>query len=102
MSTFGTAFNEEDDGKRIRTQMQVIRDYMLANSKKYLTLKAIEIETGYPQSSISAQLRHLKKQRFGGYELRKERMSINNKGTYVYNLKQPAKEQLTLQGVFVC
>lgn len=37
----------------------------------WLTLDELAYLTHYPQASISAQLRHLRKPRFGGFEVRK-------------------------------
>jgi transcriptional antiterminator len=72
MPTFGPDYDEKIDGLRIKKQMQAIRDFML-NENKYITLQEIETALGYPQASISAQLRHLRKSRFGGYLVEKRR-----------------------------
>ena len=40
------------------------------------TLPQIEAKTGFPQASISAQLRHARKERFGSHEVR--RQSLGN------------------------
>jgi hypothetical protein len=37
----------------------------------WLTLDELSMLTHYPPASISAQLRHLRKQEFGGYEVEK-------------------------------
>ena len=55
------------------TQRELVRDLMLA-SRKYglwLTLRQLARLTGYGEASISAQLRHLRKPRFGGFVLLK-------------------------------
>ena len=92
----GTTFNEALDGKRVRTQMQVIRDYMLNHD--YVTLFDIERDLHYPTSSISAQLRNLKKIQFGEHILEKRRVSIDNAGTWVYKLR--AREIKILDTLF--
>lgn len=71
MSTFGPAYDEAKDGKRIMTQMEAIKRFMLGCG--WLTLKEIENALGYPQASISANLRHLRKEQFGGYDVQKRR-----------------------------
>ena len=71
MSTFGPAYVEKVDGARISRQHEVIRDYML--KVHWRTLIEIEAIVGYPQASISAQLRHLRKQRFGSFLVEKRR-----------------------------
>lgn len=93
MNTYGATFQESLDGERVRTQMQVIRDFMLSHD--FVTLSEIEHCLKYPSASISAQLRHLKKDKFGGYELEKKRLSINNAGTWLYKLtsREPNKQE---------
>ena len=100
-STFGPAFDGQLDGQRVRTQLQAIADLMEEAYQKYewLTLQEIEERTGYPQASISAQLRHLKKPQFGGHNVLKRRREFGGeeRGTWEY-LVAPAntknKEEL--------
>lgn len=56
-----------------RRQRDVLCDVMLSASQcdTWLTLDEIARLTHYPQASISAQLRHLRKKEFGGYEVAK-------------------------------
>lgn len=56
-----------------RRQRDVLCDVMLGASQcdTWLTLEELAKLTHYPQASISAQLRHLRKQEFGGYEVEK-------------------------------
>src|SRR5213595_1905515 len=58
---------------RVRTQRDVVRDVMLSANEcgAWLTLAELGAMTRYPETSISAQLRHLKKPQFGYYELEK-------------------------------
>jgi hypothetical protein len=51
----------------------VLRDVMLsaAECDTWLTLEELARLTSYPPASISAQLRHLRKSRHGGYRLKK-------------------------------
>ena len=79
MSTFGPAYVEAIDGARIGRQMSDIRNIMVTGAA--YTLAELEDRTGYPQSSISAQLRHLRKDRFGGYDVQKRRRTA---GTWEY------------------
>lgn len=53
--------------------MQVIRDVMLSADEcdTWLTLREIAALTHYGEASISAQLRHLRKTRFGGHRVEK-------------------------------
>jgi hypothetical protein len=58
---------------RIRVQREVIRDVMLSTAQctTWLTLEELAKLTHYPPASISAQLRHLRKRRFGGFAVTK-------------------------------
>jgi len=60
--------------RRVRTQRDVVRDVMLSANEcgAWLTLAELGAMTQYPETSISAQLRHLKKPQFGNYELEKQ------------------------------
>ena len=56
-----------------RRQRDVLCDVMLSASQceTWLTLEELAKLTDYPPASISAQLRHLRKPEFGGYEMQK-------------------------------
>ena len=69
--TYGPAFDEQLDGVRIRGQLKELIDLMLDGC--WRTLGEITQETGIPEASASAQLRHAKKPRFGSYTLDKRR-----------------------------
>lgn len=83
-STFGPAYSEELDGKRIRHQHEAIRDFMLDG--RWRTLQEIAKDLGYPESSVSAQLRHLRKPEFGAYIVEKRRR-ISAIGTWEYHVE---------------
>jgi hypothetical protein len=72
---FGRLQRAQRHAARLRTQMQVIRDVMLSASEcdTWLTLYEIAALTRYGEASISAQLRHLRKPRFGGHRVEKRR-----------------------------
>jgi|SRR5579864_1446458 len=55
------------------TQRDILRDVMLAAGKygAWMTLRELSRLTRYGETSISAQLRHLRKARCGGYVLEK-------------------------------
>lgn len=57
----------------VPTQREVVRDVMLAAGKygAWMTLRELGRLTRYGETSISAQLRHLRKARCGGYVLEK-------------------------------
>ena len=57
----------------LRTQREVICDVMLsaAERRAWLTLKELARLTKYGEASISAQLRHLRKPRYGAFRVEK-------------------------------
>ncbi|PKN36714.1 MAG: hypothetical protein CVU62_13350 [Deltaproteobacteria bacterium HGW-Deltaproteobacteria-2] len=68
-----------------RLQGQTRDIYNLMSDGVYRTLAEIEKVTGYPEASISAQLRHLRKLRFGGHTVKKQRR-FEDKGLWEYQL----------------
>ena len=79
-STYGPAYSESLDGNRIRKLQDAIYTYM--SDGKWHTLAEIS-SLGYPESSVSAQLRHLRKPKFGGHHIIKK--YIDN-GLWMYAL----------------
>ena len=80
----GPVYTPEFDHQRLIKQHEVIRDLMLDGC--WRTLTEIESLTKYPQASISAQLRHLKKKRFGSYFMAKRRRGDVKNGLYEYHI----------------
>ncbi len=70
------------DNKRLLSQQEQILAVM--KKGRSLTLYEISEATGQPEASVSAQLRHLRKARFGSYEVSK--VYIRN-GLYAYSVK---------------
>ena len=79
------------DNTRLKTQMQAVRDYMIDGC--WRDLEAISINTGHPPASVSAQLRHLRKERFGSYRV--ERRHVQG-GLFQYRVLPPVPIQLEL------
>ena len=67
----------------VRLTGQILRVWECVSDGGWRTLKDIAQATGDPEASVSAQLRHLRKPRFGGYTV--EREYINN-GLYKYRV----------------
>lgn len=63
---------------------QILRVFECMKDRKWRSLSDISIQTGDPESSISAQLRHLRKQRFGGHAVNKRYMG---NGLFEYQLE---------------
>lgn len=61
----GPAYVPERDHDRLRGQLLRIFDCMKDGRER--SLGEIESETGDPQASISAQLRHLRKEKYGSH-----------------------------------
>jgi hypothetical protein len=106
---FGPAFEESSDRERVLTQLEVIRDVMLsaaecaeafalrpyrllwdpatlAENAGWMTLRELGELTNYGEASISAQLRHLRKKRFGGYIVDKRRRGLARHGAWEYRI----------------
>lgn len=63
----GPAYVPAEDHARLRGQLLRIFNYMKDGTKR--TLDEIESATGDPQASISAQLRHLRKKKYGSHQM---------------------------------
>jgi hypothetical protein len=69
-----------------RLEGQLRRIYELMVDGEWRSLADIERITGFPQASISAQLRHLRKTRFGSHSVEKRRRGES--GTWEYQVKR--------------
>ena len=88
MQTFHIAFNGSDYQPArddFRLSGQILRVYSYMSDHDWHTLKDIAEATGDPESSVSAQLRHLRKKRFGSHQI--DKVYIKN-GLYKYKLKK--------------
>ena len=72
------------DDKRLTGQLKRIYDLM--KDGKWRTLQEIRGITNDPEASISAQLRHLRKERFGRHTVIKRRKGELSKGLFEYKL----------------
>lgn len=79
----GSDYQSTLDHSRLSLQHERIRDLMLDG--QWRTLNEIANVTGDPAASISAQLRHLRKARFGGWTVEK-RARERHRGLYEYRL----------------
>jgi len=71
---------------KIRLTGQIHRIFELMRDGRYRTLGEISNITGDGEASISAQLRHLKKERFGGHTLNKQHRGDRKSGLWEYQL----------------
>ena len=77
----GADYQPQRDNPRLISQYEEI--FQLMSDGKWRTLQEIARATQHPEASISAQLRHMKKPRFGGHTV--ERQYLCN-GLYSYRL----------------
>jgi len=80
----GPAYDPQVDRERLVNQLLAIRDLML--KREWMTLGAIERALGFPQASISAQLRHLRKEACGSHTVDKRR--ADGKGSWEYRVRR--------------
>lgn len=80
----GPDYVPELDDKRLTGQIKAIYELMVDGV--WRTLGEIETKTNYPQASISAQLRHLRKKRFGKNTVLKRRRGDETQGLFEYQL----------------
>ena len=74
-----------------RLSGQLLRVWECMKDEQWRTLREISNITGDPEASISAQLRHLRKPRFGSHDVEKEYIS---NGLYKYRLLKQDEEDL--------
>ncbi len=64
-----------ENTERMPTQLDVVRQLMLlaAQYDSWMTLEEVARKTKFPETSISAQLRHLRKAEHGSFQVEKRR-----------------------------
>lgn len=85
----GAVYDPAMDDKRLEKQMGRVWTLMIDGG--WRTLPEIKAATGDPEASISAQLRHLKKTRFGSHRLEKRPRGDRKAGLYEYRILPPLK-----------
>jgi len=76
-----------DDHVRLLDQHMRIKQVMCDGV--WRTLGQISIATKDPEASISAQLRHLRKKRFGSYTVERKQVGDRAKGLFEYRVMPP-------------
>jgi hypothetical protein len=92
----GPEYDPARDNKRLDKQIGRIYSTMIDGA--WRTLDEISSQTGDPQASVSAQLRHLRKERFGSYIV--NRRARGKSGWYEYQLLKPAEETVSFKEDF--
>ncbi len=85
----GPSYDPARDNARLTGQIQ--RIFNLMRDGSWRTLREIADATNDPESSISAQLRHLRKPRFGGHTVDKRHRGDPANGLYEYSLEVKAQ-----------
>jgi hypothetical protein len=78
----GPEYIPERDHERLTTQLARVFNCM--KDSKWRTLEEISTITGDPEPSVSAQLRHLRKRRFGSHTVNRKHIS---RGLFKYQLE---------------
>lgn len=80
----GQVYDPLQDDKRLRSQLGRIFECMMDG--RWRTLEDIRKATDQHEASISAQLRHLRKPRFGSYVVEKRAFGDRKTGCFQYRL----------------
>jgi len=78
----GITINDERDNGRLQAQLDRVRDVTLG-SLNWWTLGELACVTGYPEASVSARLRDLRKAKFGGFNVERKYVS---RGLWAYRV----------------
>jgi hypothetical protein len=77
----GATYDHARDGARLADQTRLVFDLM--KDGRFRTLATVAEQTGAPEASVSARLRDLRKERFGGHTVNREYLG---NGLYQYQL----------------
>ena len=80
----GKTFDQALDGKRLTGQLHKVFHYM-SEDVVWKSLREISDALGYPEASISARLRDLRKKRFGSHQVDRRRRQ-GKEGLWEYRL----------------
>ncbi len=91
----GDTYDPDQDHQRLGKQ--ALRVFHVMRSGRWLALHELESLTGDPTTSISAQMRHFRKKRFGEHTIEKRRR--HGGGLYEYRLLVNPQARLDLLGI---
>jgi len=81
----GETYDPEQDGERLYRQIGRVRRLFERNPGKWFTLRELSNFVGAPEASVSARLRDLRKNKFGGFEIEAARIQ-HGSGTWRYRM----------------
>ena len=87
----GPTYNRRHDHRRLAGQIS--RIFALMQDGQWRSLSDIARVTRDPQASISAQLRHLRKAKFGSFVVERRSCGERERGLYEYRLLPPSTDQ---------
>ena len=82
----GSDYDHKRDGIRLTGQLERVFDVM--KSGEWITLRQLADRSRCPEASASAQLRNLRKERFGSFLVEKK---YDHMGVFFYRLKLGAE-----------
>lgn len=91
----GPEYIAADDRARLTGQICRVRSLMLDHA--WRTVSEISAVTGDPEPSVSAQLRHLRKPRFGAYIIERQSRGDRKRGLFEYRLLSPDPEAISTE-----
>jgi hypothetical protein len=83
----GPEYKARYDRERLKDQQARIR-WLMADGA-WRTIREISAATGDPEASVSAQLRHLRKNRFGSFVVDREPCGDRRRGLFAYRVLPP-------------
>jgi hypothetical protein len=84
----GSDYVARFDRERLSTQLEHIRDFMLARPGQWFTVQELGRSLIFPEPSISAQLRNLRKPRLGGWHVPKRRRGDPHRGCWEFTIRE--------------
>ncbi len=94
----GPVYDPSFDLKRLKGQILRIFECMIDG--RWRTLDEIHSITNDPHASISAQLRHLRKERFGSFIMNKKSRGDRKSGLYEYQILPPVPKHQKQERLF--
>lgn len=90
-SKFGGDVSVSLDEERLGKQLRRVKEIMLkaAAINAWITLQELSLLARSPEASVSARLRDLRKDHFGGFIIERRRRGDPIKGLWEYALKNP-------------
>ena len=77
----GETYDRKHDFKRLNKQLQIV--FQTMQDGRWRSLYEISTLTGFPEQSVSARLRDLRKEKFGSHTVNRQRVT---EGTFKYQL----------------